>query len=168
MKKSGQDGFTLVELLIGLALTTLLLQALFPLLSTSLLSSRSSVSRTVVHQTARMAVEAMTRDLRFASSVSSPTVGTTTSSIHFQRPGAGGKLETLIFQLGLPQGTYHQTLYRIIAPGQSTPLTQNVVSDLRFEFYEPRMVGIVLTVTDPDTGVADTMETTVTCANLSD
>jgi prepilin-type N-terminal cleavage/methylation domain-containing protein len=168
MKKSGQGGFSLVELLVGLALTAVLFQALFSLLSTSLLSCRSSVSRTVVHQSARMAMEAMSRDLRFASSVSSPTDGKTASSIRFQRPGVGGKMETLTFQLGLPSGTYRQTIYRIIAPGQPTPLTQNAVSELRFAFHAPRLVGIVLTVTDPETGVVDTMETTVTCVNLSD
>jgi prepilin-type N-terminal cleavage/methylation domain-containing protein len=168
MKMRGQGGFSLVELLIGLALTALLLQALFPLLSTSLLSGRSSVARTVVHQSARMAVEAITRDLRLASSIASPTDGATAAGIRFQRPNAQGKLETLNFQLGLSSGNYPQTLYRAISPGQPTPLTQNVVSELSFTFHAPRLVEIVLTLTDPDTGVADTMEVTVTGANLPD
>ena len=168
MKKIGRGGFSLVELLVGLALTVLILQALFPLLSTSLLSGRLTVARTVAHQAARMAVEAMLRDLRFAAAVIVPTMGNTAPSIQFKRPNSAGELETLTFQLGLSQGGNCKTLYRSNAAGQSMPLTQDSVSALRFEFQPPRLVVITLTVTDPDTGVADTIETTVTCINLPD
>lgn len=168
MKLSGKGGFSLVELLLGLALTAMLLQALFPLLSTSLLSSRSSISRTVVHQSARMAMEAMTRDLRFAASISSPSDGVPSQSIRFKRPGSGKTLESVSFQLGLSQGSNQQTLYRINEWGQPTPLTQNMVSGITFTFHAPRQVGILLTVTDTDTGASDTMENTITCANMPD
>ena len=58
-----RTGFSLLELLIGLALTVLLLQGMFSLLSTSVLSWRASVARTEVHQSVRLAVEAMAREV---------------------------------------------------------------------------------------------------------
>ena len=75
MKRRLQGGFSLVEMLIGLMLTALILQAIPPLLSTAFVSWRQSVARTATHQSGRMAMEAMTRELRLASQIVSPLPG---------------------------------------------------------------------------------------------
>jgi prepilin-type N-terminal cleavage/methylation domain-containing protein len=168
MKRPARDGFTLVELLIGLMLTAILFQALLPLLSTSLLSWRNSVSRISTHQTARMAMESMTRELRFASAISAPLPDQRASRIRFLKPDDTGKIQTLIFQLGSSSGQNTQTLYRIHPPGQPNPLTENVISELSFQFQPPRLVVVSLTVTDSGTKVSDTIATSITCVNVPD
>ena len=132
MRRPAQGGFLLVEMLIGLMLTALLLQALFPLLHTSFLSWNVSVSRMVTHQTARTALAAMTRELRFASAVTSPSSGGSAAGIAFILRDANGKAQTLSFQRGLPAGGNSQTLYRITSPGQPVPLTENRGFGARF------------------------------------
>ncbi len=168
MKKPLRGGFTLIEVLIGLMLTALLFQGLFLLLSTSLMSWQTSVARTVVHQSARMSMEAMTRELRFASSIASPLPGQEASSIRFTRVDSAGNPQTLIFQLGLSSGRNTQTLYRVHTPGQPAPLTQNVVSSLSFRFQPPRLITISLTQTDPQTKISDTVQTSIACLNIPD
>jgi type II secretory pathway pseudopilin PulG len=168
MKRARQGGFLLVELLIGLALTALLLQALFPLLFTSILSWNSSVARMSAHQSARMALEGMTRELRVATAVLSPLPGGRAAGIRFTLIDHNGKVQTLIFQRGLPSGGNAQTLYRINSPGQPTPLTEDVVSDIAFYFQPPRLVRISLTVTDAKTNSSDTVETGIICTNIPD
>jgi len=106
MKRRRQAGFSLVELLIGLMLTALILQAIPPLLSTAFVSWRQSVARTATHQSAR--------------------------------------------------------------GGQPTPLTQDMVSELRFCYKPPHLLVIDLTLTDRETGVSDSLSSAVTCLNLPD
>ena len=168
MKRASRAGFTLVELLIGLMLTIILLQALFPLLITSFSSWRISVSRMVAHQTARTALEAMTRELHFASSVVLPLPGEGAAKIRFTRPDYAGKAQTIIFQRGTSSGGNEQTLYRINTSGEPVPLTQNVVSELSFQFQPPRLIAVRLTVSDWQTKVSDTVRTSVTCVNIPD
>jgi prepilin-type N-terminal cleavage/methylation domain-containing protein len=168
MKKSARGGFTLVEVLIGLMLTALLLQALFPMLVTSFLSWQTSVSRMVTHQTARTAMEAMIRELRFASSIAVPLPGQRSSGIRFTKIDSAGNPQTLIFQQGSSSGMNTRTLYRINPPGEATPLTQEVVSDLYFQFQPPRLVFVSLTLADPQTKVSDTVQTSITCVNMPD
>lgn len=168
MRRPAQGGFLLVEMLIGLMLTALLLQALFPLLHTSFLSWNVSVSRMVTHQTARTALAAMTRELRFASAVTAPSPGASAAGIAFILRDANGKAQALNFQRGLPAGGNSQTLYRITSPGQPVPLTENVVSGLTFQFQPPRLVVVSLTVTDAKTKISDTVQTGITCVNIPD
>lgn len=168
MKKTRQGGFTLIELLIGLMLTAVLLQALVPLLFTSFLSWENSVSRMVIHQTARTSMEAMIRELRFASSISWPLPEQRASCIRFTKVDSAGKEQHLVFQQGSPSGINAKTLYRINQPGEPSPLTQNVVADLSFQFQPPRLVVISLTIADPQTNASDTVQTSVTCVNIPD
>ena len=164
----GCAGFSLVELLIGLALTALLLQALYPVLSVSLLSWRTTAARTEVHQSARLALEAMTRDLRLASIVAWPPPGGSDSRVSIRTMDTNGKQVAIGFQQGLPDGGNSRTLYRTYAQGRPSPLTRDVVSTLRFEYSEPRLVKIALTLTDPQTGVQDSATTAVTCVNVAE
>lgn len=168
MKQPAPNGFSLVEVLIGLMLTALLLQSLPPLLSTTFLSWQHSVSRTVTHQAARMAMEAMTRELRLASAVVTPLAGQSTAAVEVRTSNAAGQQVRLIFQLGTTLGANRQTLYRISAAGTPTPLTPDVVTALQFRFQPPRLLTIALTVTDPQTGVADSLTGGVLCSNVPD
>lgn len=67
--KPKQEGFTLIELVIGLALTVILLTALFTLLSTSLKAWSIGSSKTEVQHTARYCIDVLTRDLQFATQI---------------------------------------------------------------------------------------------------
>ena len=158
----------MVEVLIGLLLTAFLFHAVVLLLSTSLMSWNNSVSRTVTHQSARMSVEAMTRELRFATSIASPLPDQEASSIRFTQVDSEGKTQTLTFHQGLSSGKNAQTLYRTHLPGQPAPLTQNIVSAVSFRFQPPRLIIISLTLTDPQTQVADSVQTSIVCANIPD
>ncbi|HWR43648.1 PilW family protein [Sporomusa sp.] len=68
----GQSGFTLIELMIGLGLTVLLMSAIFGLLFTSLRSWQQGKSHVEIHQTVRIAVDTIARQVRYAYTVSSP------------------------------------------------------------------------------------------------
>ena len=168
MKWRGQAGFSMVELLIGMMLTALILQAIPPLLSTSFLSWRQSVARTATHQSARMAMEAMIRELRLASQVVSPLPGQTAAAVSVDAPDETGKTTRLTFRLGTNLGANRRTLYRISGGGQPTPLTQDMVSELRFCYKPPHLLVIDLTLTDRETGVSDSLSSAVTCLNLPD
>jgi prepilin-type N-terminal cleavage/methylation domain-containing protein len=65
---ANQQGFTLMELMIGLALTGLLMAGVFGLLSSSLQSWRLGSGKTELQQTARYAVDKMARDLHHGKS----------------------------------------------------------------------------------------------------
>ncbi|MGI6091437.1 MAG: hypothetical protein GX348_04630 [Veillonellaceae bacterium] len=66
---SNQSGITLVELVIGMALTVLLMTAVVSLLSTSLQAWQTGSRKTEVQQTARFALDSVARELRYASNV---------------------------------------------------------------------------------------------------
>ena len=168
MKRASGSGFSLVEVLIGLMLTALLLQCIPSLLSTSFSSWRHSVSRTVTHQTARMALEAMTRELRFAAAILSPQPGQTATAVQVETVDAAGKSARLTFRLGTNLGANQRTLYRISSGGQPTPLTQDTVTGLQFEFLQPRLLLISLTLTDRETGASDSINSAITCLNVPD
>ena len=168
MKRRRQAGFSLVELLIGLMLTALLLQGIPPLLSTSFMSWRQSVARTAMHQSARMAMEAMTRELRMASEIVSPLPGQAAAAVSVDAPDETGKTTRLTFRLGTNLGANRRTLYRISGGGQPTPLTQDTVSELRFQYRPPNLLAIDLTLTDAETGVSDSLTSAVICLNLPD
>ncbi len=168
MKRDLESGFSLVEVLIGLMLTALLLQCIPPLLSTSFSSWNHSVSRTVTHQTARMALEAMTRELRLASAILSPQPGQPAAAVQVETVDAAGKSTRLTFRLGTNLGANQRTLYRISSGGQPTPLTQDTVTGLQFEFQQPRLLVVSLTLTDPLTGISDSISGAVTCLNVPD
>ena len=168
MKRQGQGGFSLLETLIGLMLTALLLQAIPPLLSTAVVSWRQSVARTATHQSARMAMEAMLRELRPAWQVLSPSPGVAAATVTVDTLDEAGNKTRLTFRLGTALGTNRHTLYRISGGGQATPLTEDTVSELRFEYNPPNLLIVHLTLTDRDTGASDRLTGSVNCLNLPD
>lgn len=113
-----------------------------------------------------MAIEAMTRELRFASVIAWPPPGQPDSRVRFRKLESDGSQSTLGFQLGLSSGQNPKAIYRTNTLGQASPLTENVASTLRFEYIEPRLVKIELIVTDDATGQQDFISTSVTCVNV--
>lgn len=69
-----ENGFTLIELVISIGLTVLLLTCLFNLLSTSVQAWSVGSSKTELQQTARYAIDALTRDLQFATDIQIPDI----------------------------------------------------------------------------------------------
>lgn len=163
--KSPRNGFILLELLVGLMLTAFLLQGLCPLLATSFAASRTLDGRLQSHQTARMAMEEMTHELRMAKAIESPLPNQPAQEIRFKTTESDGSLRSVSFHLG---GGDSRTLYRTRAPGQPTPVTQNVVTGLEFQVRSPQLVHISLTVTDPASQASVKLQDSVVCLNTPD
>lgn len=156
-----QQGFTLLELVIGITLTLLLLSGLASLFSTSVIIWNTEKSRIDLQQTARIAVDAVMREIRYAQDIRMNH----SQSLTITKPN--GEMNT--FQLG--GGLYENTLYIIIdktkaipAGGISAnPLTENVVTNLVFTPYpqksDVQAVGITLEVTNNNTGQKQTIQT---------
>ncbi len=64
-----QAGFTLIEAMIWLTVTGLILAALVPLFSASIVSWHKSSNQSEVQQTARLAIDSMVRDLKFSRDI---------------------------------------------------------------------------------------------------
>lgn len=64
-----QDGFTLVELMVGITIMGILMAALFGLLIQSLKSWNANSHLTEVQQTARFAVDAIVKDAQYAKQI---------------------------------------------------------------------------------------------------
>lgn len=156
MKKylTTDQGFTLLELIIGITLTLLLLPGMLNLFSTSITILNTEISRTNLLQTARIAVDGVLREIRYAQDISlNHTKSLTITKLNG---------ETNTFQLG--EGLHGNTLYIIIdktkaipVGGISTnPLTENVVTNLVFSTYPPgtniQAVSITLEVTNNRSG----------------
>lgn len=156
-----ERGFTLIELIIYMTVTVILLSGMLSLFSAALTIWTVEKSRTSMQQTARIAVDKVMRELRYAKELS-------LNSAHSLRiTKLSGETDT--FQLG--GGLHESTLYMIIdktraipAGGMSTnPITENVVTNLRFTPYPDtnniQAIGISLEVTDQSTGQQQTIHT---------
>lgn len=64
-----QNGFTLVELVIAMALTVILLSAVVSLLATSLKAWQTDSRKVEIQQTARIGLDAISRELKYAQSI---------------------------------------------------------------------------------------------------
>jgi|GEM_PF-2326746 len=158
---TSERGFTLLELMIYMIITVLLLSGMLSLFVASLHSYSVEKSRTSMQQTARMTVDKIMSEIRYAQELS-------LNSAHSLRvTKLSGEVNT--FQLG--GGLHEKTLYIIIdktsvipAGGISAnPITENVVTNLLFAPY-PEMsniqaVGITLEVTDQNTGETQIIHT---------
>lgn len=163
MKKhlTAEQGLTLLELLIGITLTIFLLPGMLNLFTTSITIWNTEKSRTNLQQTARIAVDKVMREIRYAQDIS---LNHTKSLIITKLNG-----ETNTFQLG--EGLHSNTLYMITdktkatpAGGISTnPLTENIVTNLVFIPYPQetniQAVGITLEVTSNSTGQTQMIDT---------
>lgn len=163
MKKylTAQHGITLIELMIGMTLSIILLSGLLSVLSTNLTIWTAEKSRTSMQQIARIAVDKVMREIRYAQDISLNN----TQSLRITK--LSGEINT--FQLG--GGLHSNTLYMIIdktraipAGGLSTnPITENVVTNLLFTLYSQsnnrQAITMTLEVTDKNTGQQQTIHT---------
>lgn len=69
LKIQNQSGFSLVELLVAMGLLVILLAGVFGILSVSVSSWMQGSSKTEVQQVARQAMDAMVREIQYASSI---------------------------------------------------------------------------------------------------
>lgn len=153
MKKylDGNAGFILVELVIGITIITILMSALFGLLSVSLISSRIGTAKVEAQETARIAVDAMVREIRNdALDITVPATNTTSSilSILVADDQDSTKRNTVTFYAA------SKTLYRKIDKWNGNsgtfPVTEGTVTNLLFEVEHPRIVKISLAVKTAD------------------
>jgi type II secretory pathway pseudopilin PulG len=167
MKKylAGNAGFTLVELAIGMTLTIILMSAVFGLLSVSLTSSRIGIAKVEAQETARVAVDAMVREIRNdALDITVPATNTTSStlSILIADDQDSTKRNTVTFYVA------SKTLYRKLDKWNGNsgtfPVTEGTVTDLLFKVEHPRTVKISVTVQTADDSIFS-LETSVAGLN---
>ena len=156
-----EQGFTLLELLLSMALTVLLLSGMLSLFATSLHIWAIEKNRTSMQQTARIATAKIVSEIRYARSISLNN----TKSLKVTKLNG----EIITFQLG--GDLRERTLYMLIDKsmvkpwgGASTnPITENVVTNLHFTPYpqsgKTQAVGISIEVTDSITGEAQVLQT---------
>lgn len=163
MKKylTAQQGFTLMELMIGMMLTLILMAGMLSILSINVTTWTLEKNRTSMQQTVRIAVDMIVREIRYAQDISLNS----TQSLKITKVNG----ETNTFQLG--GGLHGSTLYMIIdktkaipVGGISTnPITENVVTTLLFTPYPSennvQAIAITLESTDKSTGAKQTIQT---------
>jgi len=163
MKKHlrSEQGFTLLEVMIGISLMMVLLPGMLNLFSTSINIWNIENNHTNMQQSVRIAVDKIIRNIRIAQGI----------NLNHPQSLTVTKLngETNTFQLG--GGLHEKTLYMIIDKTQAiplggistNPLTENVVTDLVFAPYPDsaniQAVTITLEVTDNSTGEKQTIQT---------
>ena len=143
-----QSGFTLIELILGLALTSILLAALLNLFFVSLSAWLSGRDKMEAQQTARIAMDAMTREIRSdALSIAVPAGNGPSEilAIIVANKDVPGKLDTIVFQR--TANTLYRKLNRWDGVQQSFPITEATVTELTFRVTQPRLVEISLGIT---------------------
>ncbi len=173
MIKRGSGGFTLVELVIGLALTAILLSALCNAFVVWGQGWKKSSARINLQQNARIAMDAMVRELRYtAGKVIMPAEGATpVNIIEFRNTG---DYKTLKFFVSSPSdypGVL--TLYRYAKDDRSpsfgidqlTEPSQVYVKTLSFERKNANTVEIRLMLSDRLYNLDEEIQTTIVCSN---
>lgn len=162
-----QTGLTLLEVLIGITLMLLLLFCMLNLFSSSLNLWTSDKNHTNIEQNARIAIDTMLREIRYACKINFKT----SSSLTITK--LDGEMNT--FQLG--GGVHSKTLYILIDKSKATsgggrssnPITENVVTSLQFTPYPERgakAVIIAIEVTDMATGKTQIIHTAISPWNI--
>jgi len=157
-----QRGLTLIEVLIGITLMLMLFSCMINLFSSSLHVWKMDKNHTNIQQNARIGMETMLREIRYACTIHFNS----TSSLTITKQN--GEINT--FQLG--GGSHSKTLYVIIDKtkvdygGVSlNPITENVVTSLQFTPYpeetHAKAVTILLEVTDQNTGKTQKIQTAI-------
>ncbi|MDF2634693.1 MAG: hypothetical protein K0R78_1567 [Pelosinus sp.] len=156
-----QHGLTLIELIIGIALMLLVLHSTVDLFSGSIKVWIFGKNQSHIHQTARIAVDAIVREIRYAHQI---TFKNTSSLLITTK---NGDYKTL--QLG--GGLHSKTLYLItdktnaIPPGgiSTNPITENLVTNLQFTLHSQnesnKAVLITVEVSDEGTGEKKVLHT---------
>jgi prepilin-type N-terminal cleavage/methylation domain-containing protein len=164
-----QHGLTLIELIIGMSLMLMLLTGILNLFSDSIKIWISSKNQTHIQQTARIAMDTIAREIRYAHEI---TFKNASSLVVLKEDG---QINTL--QLG--GGLHSKTLYIIIDKSKaipaggisSNPVTENVIASLQFTPYPQnetsKAVLIALEVIDESTGGKKLMHTACYPLNIN-
>ena len=178
MKRQQQErqaGFTLVELLIGLLVSSLLLGATLNLLSTSLRVWRANNEKLEAQQSGRAAMDFMVRQLKYTDNIYFPaSLATKALSISFQDPDVSNPdasitaatYQPVLFRLGTDAGQNINTLYQKKS-GTALAVSPNNIKNLSFTRILNREVVIEFDVTDSQGAqILEHYKTTVTCLNI--
>lgn len=167
-----QQGVTLVELLLSLALSVLLLQVTVQVLGISLTEWQIKTSKTELQQNARFAVDSIVRDLQYAKSIT--ITGTKQLSFSSDKytqnaPQVTYTYDTAAKPYAIRRNKNDGSGAQPVAGGSPTsPIT---ISSCTFTSLvnnsagKPKTIHIALTATDTNTGQQFSIETAVT-ANL--
>ncbi len=150
---TGQRGMTLIELMLGLMLTVVLLSGIFGLLSTSLVSWKSGISRSEVQQTARFAVDSMVRDLRYGDNYE---LGNDGRSITYRNIKSGQYGNTYRYHVSTADHKLYKT--GIIPQVVSQPVTGENVKGANYIILNPDNQALFR---QPDPSKPDTITITV-------
>lgn len=104
-----EQGFTLVELIVGIALTVLILTATGTVLSSALRWDNDIGIDSAMQQEGKWAVEIMARELRYANTITYPNLNTATlpgnfSYISFTKLNSSNAVETITYGVGSQGG----------------------------------------------------------------
>jgi prepilin-type N-terminal cleavage/methylation domain-containing protein len=176
-KEANQRGFTLIELMISLALTVMLLYGVSGILASSLQLWKFNGGKMEIQQTARYAVDCIVRDLQYAWKIDiiSPT------SLTLKTNQYGEKTKTITYTLDTSGPSYKLRRNQGDGSGAQPVTGDNIInasiSNLKLtslatnQSGETKTVGIRLTVTDisqtdPDKRQTYTIVTAVTANNV--
>ncbi len=153
-KEANQHGFTLIELMISLALTVMLLYGISGILASSLHLWRFNSGKIEIQQTARYAVDCIVRDLQYAWKIDiiSPT------SLTLKTNQYGEQTKTITYTLDTNGPSYKLRRNQGDGSGAQPVTGDNIInasiSNLKLtslatnQSGETKTVGIRLTVTD--------------------
>lgn len=145
MKKylASDNGFMLLELLIGMAITVMLVTVVAGLLTVSVTSSCVGSAKIEAQETARVAIDAIAREIRTkALAITSSTADTI--SIQVPDTQVSSRINTITFHRA--NNTLYRRQVKWDGSTQNFPITENTVTALAFEVNPLRTIKIALTV----------------------
>ncbi len=151
-------GFTLVEMMVALAVFSITIGGIWGLLATGASSTRLTDNFLQVQENARYAMERLVEEGRWASGISSATGGTTPSvtlSIPANNP-ASASAYTVTYAL-----TSSQTITRTVNGGTASQLAGDITG-LTFTYYDNAVPADVLTVSNAANAWRFTVSVTAT------
>ncbi|QJW45338.1 hypothetical protein HA075_05755 [bacterium BFN5] len=167
-----QEGVTLIELLLSLALTVLLLQVTVQVLGITLTEWQIKTSRTELQQNARFAVDSIVRDLQYAKSITingTKQLSFLSDKYTHNAPQVTYTYDTAAKPYAIRRNKNDGSGAQPVAGGSLTsPITISsctFTSLVNNSLGKPKTIHIALTATDTNTGQQFSIETAVT-ANL--
>jgi|GEM_PF-2483174 len=176
-----QQGSTLLELIIGLTILSLLLSAIIPLLSVSIQAWQTGRSRADIQQTSRLAIERLSNSIRYAHSITVQNnggsllikAGDGTSQKFSVNPVTKALCQTIGSGRPLPFAGdgFGTTAGRVIIISNPDNQDRFTVKEVPVKdrngqlLYRIKQVKIVITVRDRSTGIEYTLKTAVVPLN---
>ncbi|MEG6584230.1 prepilin-type N-terminal cleavage/methylation domain-containing protein [Dendrosporobacter sp. 1207_IL3150] len=156
---TNKKGFTLVELIVGMAIMVIILTGVLGIMRSSIQSYDFSKKRVYEAQQSRVAINAIIDDLRNATAITEPTKGNTQDSITYTLNAANHTIE-------LGSGQDEGRLMR-----DATAMTSNIVTNISFarDAADGRIIAVRATLNSPDNRSSDefVIETVVFASNLT-